>query len=44
MFIGVLLLIFEVKSGINDNTYLVASGVLVVLGLVVHVVLNKKLE
>jgi len=44
VFIGVLLIIFEVKTGINDNTYLVTSGVLIVLGLVVHVVLNKKLE
>jgi hypothetical protein len=43
VFIAVLLLVFEVKSGINDNTFLVLSAVLIIAGLVLHVVLNKKM-
>lgn len=44
VFIAVLLLIYEVKTGINDNSFLVISGALVIIGLVVHVVMNKQLE
>jgi hypothetical protein len=43
VFIAVLLLVYEVKTGINDNAFLVASAVLIIIGLILHVVLNKKL-
>jgi hypothetical protein len=43
VFIAVLILILEVKSGINNNTYLVLSGSLIIVGLILHVVLNKKM-
>jgi hypothetical protein len=40
--IAVIILVFEVLTGINDNSFLIASGILLIAGLVVHVVLNKK--
>jgi hypothetical protein len=43
VFIAVVVLVFEVKSGINDNTFLVISGALIIAGLILHVVLNKKM-
>lgn len=43
VFIAVVLLVFEVKSGINNNTFLILSAVLIIIGLALHVILNKKL-
>lgn len=43
VFIAVLILIFEVKSGINNNTLLILSAALIIIGLALHVILNKKL-
>jgi hypothetical protein len=43
IFIAVLILVYELLTGINNNSYLIASGVLLLAGLVLHVILNKKL-
>lgn len=40
--LAVIILIVEVVTGINNNSFLIASGILLIAGLVAHVVLNKK--
>ncbi len=41
--IGVGILMYAVISEINNNTILIISGILVVIGVILHVILNKKL-
>jgi hypothetical protein len=42
--IAILLLIFSFFQNAADNVLLILSGALIVVGLVVHVIVGKKLE
>jgi hypothetical protein len=42
--IAILLLIFNFFQNTRDNILLILSGALIVVGLAVHVIVNKKIE
>lgn len=42
--IAIVMLVYGTYSSMTDNTLLIASGALIILGLIVHVLMNKKLE
>lgn len=44
LLIGTILIAFYFFNPTSENTLLVASGILMVLGLIVHVIVNKFIE
>jgi hypothetical protein len=41
-FIAIVLLVFGLNQDRDNNTYLIVSGLLMLTGLVVHVIANKR--
>ncbi|MFW5700101.1 MAG: hypothetical protein ACOCWM_00290 [Cyclobacteriaceae bacterium] len=42
--IAVALLVYGTNSSMTSNTILIASGAMIILGLIVHVIMNKKMD
>jgi uncharacterized membrane protein HdeD (DUF308 family) len=41
---GVISVILTVRAGVNHNTGLLISAILVILGLVVYIIMNRRME
>ena len=44
LLLGTIYLMIVISSGLDNNKHLMVSGAIIVIGLVVHLVLNKEIE